>query len=99
VDPDGVGFEPVQVPTLARRPTGGNHAYPPHLAPAVEAGSPWIPQTPESPYPATLLSPRQFSRNQSMSDASRANSFSRQQQQQQQQQQPLDEDDSPWRAL
>jgi hypothetical protein len=34
-----------------------------------------------------------------MSDASRANSFSRQQQQQQQQQQPLDEDDSPWRAL
>lgn len=95
VDPDGVGFEPVQVPTLARRPTGGNHAYPPHLAPAVEAGSPWIPQTPESPYPATLLSPRQFSRNQSMSDASRANSFSRQQQQQQ----PLDEDDSPWRAL
>ena len=96
VDPDGVAFEPVQVPTLARRPTatGGSNPYLSHLNES--SSSPWIPQTPESPYPPTLLSPRQFSRHPNAFEGARSNSLSRP---------PMhpthveEEDDSPWRAL
>lgn len=100
VDPDGVAFEPVQVPTLARRPTdpSASNAYSSHLHDPLEsASSPWIPQTPESPYPGTLLSPRQFSRHSSHSDTTRNNSLSRHPIQPQTHIE--EEDDSPWRAL
>ncbi|KAJ1028434.1 hypothetical protein NDA16_001601 [Ustilago loliicola] len=80
VDPEGFGFDPITVPTLARRPTGHNqNAYLGHLNGGSESAhsSPWIPQTPDSSYPPTLLSPRSFSRHATTSDAGRSNSISR----------------------
>lgn len=102
VDSERAAFDPVTVPTLARRPTG--HSHNPYLGHLNGGGtgesansSPWIPQTPESPYPPTLLSPRSFSRHAATCDAERSNSITRT---------PLsahppveEEDDSPWRAL
>lgn len=100
VDPEGIGFDPVTLPTLARRPTAqSQNPYLSHLSSGQESttSSPWIPQTPESPYPPTLLSPRSFSRHAMTSDAGRSNSITRS---------PLpahptvkEEDDSPWRAM
>lgn len=104
VDPERVGFEPVQVPTLATRSTNGANGYAsnPYLSHlnnnnnnnGPESSSPCIPQTPESPYPATLLSPRQFSRH---PERSRNNSLSRSQMQHTHVVE--EQDDSPWRAL
>ncbi|KAJ1027106.1 hypothetical protein NDA18_003122 [Ustilago nuda] len=101
-DSERAAFDPVTVPTLARRPTG--HSHNPYLGHLNGGGtgesansSPWIPQTPESPYPPALLSPRSFSRHAATCDAGRSNSITRA---------PLsahppveEEDDSPWRSL
>ncbi|SJX62035.1 uncharacterized protein SRS1_10669 [Sporisorium reilianum f. sp. reilianum] len=77
VEAVGVDFDPVPVPTLARRATGSDNPYPPHLRHPIEtASSPWIPRTPESPYPE-VLSPRSFARNAATPEITRSNSVSR----------------------
>ncbi|SNX82916.1 uncharacterized protein MEPE_01622 [Melanopsichium pennsylvanicum] len=64
---------PVQSPALAKSPTNGGHSnsYLSNLNKNSEQdstpSSPWIPHTPESPYPPTMLHRKQFSRNVSTS--------------------------------
>ena len=59
------GFEPVPIPTLGRSPTVSYSHGSTNLP-----SSPWIPQTPESPYPEQLLSPRSFARSALVADTS-----------------------------
>ncbi|CDW98372.1 hypothetical protein [Sporisorium scitamineum] len=46
----GADFDPVPVPSLARRPAGSDNPYLSHLhSPTETASSSWVPRTPESP--------------------------------------------------